>query len=65
MAANSTSGWGTSPVSFKATLPVARKAGTDTLFKLPKSESVPVFRLIVAFVRVAKILTRCTSDCGN
>jgi four helix bundle protein len=25
-----------------------RKAGTDTLFKLPKSESVPVFRLVSA-----------------
>ncbi len=23
-----------------------RKAGTDTLFKLPKSESVPVFRCL-------------------
>jgi len=26
-----------------------RKAGTDTLFKLPKSESVPVFRFFLLF----------------
>jgi len=38
-----------------------RKTGTDTLLKLPKSASVPVFRLILVFVWVALIMTHYAS----